>query len=266
MKFNLGTGSYHWVHRRWPRVSRKATLWLMPIELIGLIPLLVIFGIAQPDLYRTRMWQIGWDHRLNSNPAVILFAYANHTPQPNIPLIWSRTLTDFNVAISIVSLFFLLSKLIAFIMKVWWPVAATSINVALVVLYAVSVYGQVGRDHLDPRYPANAAWYFRYGCDFARPYGSYSSCRIAQSSLGVTLYMLVVYLLNLGFAAYAMKPNKDNDLMTDEDDDDYVPPGKETSNLEMQGMAGAMPFTPRTQAFHTLNRDLPLRQDAQRYT
>lgn len=75
-------------------------------------------------------------------------------------------------------------------MKLWYPVMATFINISLVVLYTVSVYGQIGPDYADERYPAPAAWYFRQGCDIAKPYGKYKSCRIAQSSLGITFYML----------------------------------------------------------------------------
>lgn len=99
-------------------------------------------------------------------------------------------LTDFNVAISVVSLFFLIVKLVAFIMKVFFPIIAILLNISLVTLYAVSVYGQVGPDYTDERYPSPAAWYFRFGCDMAKPYGAYSSCQIAQASLGVTLVML----------------------------------------------------------------------------
>lgn len=94
------------------------------------------------------------------------------------------------MAISVISLFFLLTKLIGFIMKVWYPLVAVFANVAIAVLYAVSTYGQVGPDYADERYPSPAAWYFRYGCDLAKPYGAYKSCQIAQSSLGITLYML----------------------------------------------------------------------------
>lgn len=108
----------------------------------------------------------------------------------NARLLTCLRLTDFNVAISVVSLFFLLSKLIAFIMKLWFPLIATFINLALVALYAVSTYGQVGPDYSDPRYPAPAAWYFRYGCDMAKPYNAYKSCRVAQGSLAATLYLL----------------------------------------------------------------------------
>lgn len=101
-------------------------------------------------------------------------------------------LTDFNVAISIISLFFLLSKLITFIMKLWYPIIATFVNAALVALYASSIYGQIGPDYADrdPRRHTAAAWYFKQGCDLAKRAGAYKSCQIAQASLGVTFYML----------------------------------------------------------------------------
>lgn len=61
----------------------------MPIELLVLVPVLVIFGIAQPNMYRTDMWRIGFENKLNSNPDMILYAYANYRPLPNVPFIWS---------------------------------------------------------------------------------------------------------------------------------------------------------------------------------
>lgn len=110
-----------------------------------------------------------------------------HTPDSRTD---KRRLTDFNVAISVISLFFLLAKLIMFIMKVWFPIVAVFVNVAITALYAVSCYGQIGPDYADSRYPSPTAWYFRQGCDLAKPYGVYRSCQIAQSSLGMTFYML----------------------------------------------------------------------------
>jgi hypothetical protein len=81
--------AYTIVRRKW---RGKKTKWvLMPLELIGLIPMLALFGIAQPDLYRTSMWQVGFNNRFNSNPAMILYAMANHQPLPNIPFVWSHT-------------------------------------------------------------------------------------------------------------------------------------------------------------------------------
>jgi hypothetical protein len=81
--------AYKILHRKW-RV-KNPMYWLMIAELVGLVPILVLFGIEQPDLYRTRFWKIGHDMKLNSNPNMILYAYANHRPLPTIPLVWSQT-------------------------------------------------------------------------------------------------------------------------------------------------------------------------------
>lgn len=270
------TGNYVLLKRRWPAKARRGIGWLMPLELIGLIPALVIFGIAQPNLYRTDMWRIGFDNKLNSNPNMILYAYANHKPLPDVPFIWSQTLTNFNVAISIISLFFLLARLICFIMRVWYPILALFIQLSLVVLYTVSTYGQIGPDYADKRYPAYAAWYFRKGCGLAKAYGKYKSCQVAQGSLAVTLYMLTIYVISVGFAIWAMWPSEHNNWEEDPDDDDrdslqdvsgddsaapMKPRIVEMRSLHTPGFAALdSPFTPRTTAFHTLNRtDLPLR-------
>ncbi|KAH7256666.1 hypothetical protein BKA59DRAFT_507580 [Fusarium tricinctum] len=259
--------------RKWPRLARKATWWLMPFELMGTVAALVIFGISQPDLYRTDMWQIGWQHDppLNSNPAMILYAYANHRPLPKVALVWTRTFTDFNVAISVISLFFLLGKLTAFIMRCWYPIFATFINVCMVALYTVCVYGTIGPDYADSRYPAPVAWYYRIGCDIAKPYGKYKSCMIAKYSLVIAVYMLALYLCNLGCCIYAMLPNKINDI-SDEDEEEEgstTSEPKDRGVWEMHNMKTpsirSMPYTPRTQAFHTLDRQLPLRSQQQRF-
>lgn len=81
--------AYKIIRRKW-RVKRP--IWfLVVMELAALVPLLVLFGIQRPDLYRTRFWNIGFDMKMNSNPNMILYAYANHRPLPTIPFVWSQT-------------------------------------------------------------------------------------------------------------------------------------------------------------------------------
>lgn len=80
-----------------------------------------------------------------------------------------------------------------------------------------------------------------------------------------------MYLLNLGFAIWAMWPNKELNDTKGEDEDDDSTGGVEAKNWEMHNMrwsptsVKSNPFTPRTQAFHTLDRQLPLRQEVPRY-
>lgn len=73
----------------------------------------------------------------------------------------------------------------------------------------------------------------------------------------------VLYVLNLGFSFYAMLPNQINDVDEDDEDDMYV---NSNANVSSYGPQYALnspirlqdsPFTPRTQAFHTLDRKIP---------
>lgn len=80
---------YKFFFREWR--LKKVMWWIMIAELAGIVPMLVMFGIAQPNAYRTSMWKIGFLNHFNSNPNMILYAYANHRPLPKIPFVWSQT-------------------------------------------------------------------------------------------------------------------------------------------------------------------------------
>ncbi|KAJ2904535.1 hypothetical protein MKZ38_007867 [Zalerion maritima] len=265
--------TYHPIHRRWR--SRRLLWWMLPLELFGVVACLAMFGIAQPDTYRTTMWEIGGKEGFNSAPNYQVYFAANYKPIPTTPFVWSQTLTDFNVAISIISLFTLIGKLILIIMRLWFPIASIALHTCLATLYIVSIYGQMGPDHMDPRYPSNIAWYIRMGCDVAEKYGDAKSCKMAKGSFAAAIYMIFVLLVMLGQAVWSMLPNPDNDIkMADDDDDDDESSsdnGRE-KGWEMTGFRSPMspggrsmmsgrsvPFTPRTQAFHTLESKLPLR-------
>jgi len=252
---------YTILHRPW-RV-RKPFYIAMVFELIGLVPTLVLFGIAQPDLYRTKMWQIGFNNGFNSNPNMILYAYANHRPLPAVPFVWSQMITNFNVAISVISLFLLLTKMILSIMHVFYPIFGTFVALSLTTLYATSVYGQAGPDYADPRYPSPVAWYIAKSCNYAANDGAVGSCQLAKGTFAVTCYMLFLYVVNLGFGIYSMWPNKNMaDLLDDDDDDNGKTSGATDKQWEMQPQTPrGTPFTPRTTAFQTLDRKLPLRSN-----
>lgn len=197
---------------KWPKVL----IALMVIELAGTVPALALFGIASPDLYRTTMWQIGYQNGWNSDPREILYAYANYAPLPKIPFVWSRTyvlkslpmslkrrektetnantqtrLTDFNVAVSVLSMFVLLVKCSMFILHIWYPLLSTVANLPIVVLWAVSVYGQMGPDHSDPRHPSSIAWYISKSCSYATG-PAHGYCLQAKGAFAVSVFMLYV--------------------------------------------------------------------------
>lgn len=211
---------------RRPWRLRKPYLYLMVPELGLIVALLVLFGLSQPDTYRTTMWEIGYENGFNSNPNMILYAYANHVPLPHIPFVWSQTITNFNVAISVLSLFILLAKMISLIMHVFYPIFGAFTTTAMVALYATSVYGQAGPDHADARYPSNVAWYIAKSCDYAKSHGAVTDCLMAKGCFAVTVLMLALYLAQLAVAVYSLMPNHAIDQHDDgnESDDSFPPP------------------------------------------
>ncbi|KAL7620363.1 hypothetical protein AAE478_009358 [Parahypoxylon ruwenzoriense] len=254
---------YKLLRRTWR--STRAMYYTMLAELGGTVAVLVLFGISQPDLYRTKLWRAGNELGFNSSPSVILWAYANYEPMPTLPFVWSQTLTDFNVAISVLSLFLLLTKLVAFIMHVWFPIIALLINLALLALYAASIGGQAGPDYLDPNRPSPVAWYIAKPCDVAANQSIQGSCRLAKGAFAATCIMLAIYVVNLGLTIWALLPNEADKKDVEPDDEESSPTAlKKDSTWEMHGIpqtprTGTLPYTPRTMAFNTLERKLPLR-------
>ncbi|KAI0882170.1 uncharacterized protein GGS22DRAFT_48614 [Annulohypoxylon maeteangense] len=257
--------TYKLLRRNWR--STRAMYYTMIPELLGTVAVLVMFGISQPDLYRTKLWRAGSELGFNSSPSVILWAYANYEPQPTLPFVWSQTLTNFNVAISVLSLFLLLTKLIAFIMHVWFPIIALVVNISLIALYVTSLAGQAGPDYLDPQHPSRIAWYIAKPCTVAANLSVQNSCRLAKGGFAAACIMLGIYAINLGLNIWALLPNEDDrkEVIDDDNESTSSPAAlKGGSQWEMHGIpqtprTGTVPFTPRTMAFNTLERKLPLR-------
>lgn len=65
-------------------------LYLFALELAFTVAALALFGIAAPDLYRTRLWKEGSDQGWNSNPNQIIYDYANYRPV-HYPLPWAAS-------------------------------------------------------------------------------------------------------------------------------------------------------------------------------
>ncbi|KAG4034981.1 hypothetical protein MFRU_002g03300 [Monilinia fructicola] len=255
----------------------KVIIWLNVIELAGTVAALVLIGIADPDLYRTNLWQIGYDHGFNSSPAQILYAYANYRPLPKIPFVWSQTLQSFNIGISVLSMFIQLCKVVMFIMHIWYPLISTIVNGLLTACWAVSMYGQAGPDHSDPRYPSNVAWYIAKSCSYAKSAGNYHYCLMAKGTFAVSTFMMVIYLANTILGVHSLIPSRlersVNALDLEDNIESATKAGKRVKTAdspdserpwEMQNMQQSIdpskqPFTPRTLAFKSLDRQLPLR-------
>ena len=68
----------------WPRLMLALVILEYPLTVAAL----AFTGIADPDTWRTALWQDGYDNGFNSNPLDPLYAAANYEPV-STPLVWS---------------------------------------------------------------------------------------------------------------------------------------------------------------------------------
>jgi hypothetical protein len=100
------------------------------------------------------------------------------------------SITSFNVVVSVFSMFMLLVKLVMFVMHIWIPLLSCIVNVVLIALWTVSIYGQAGPDYSDPQHPSPSAWYVTKSCSYASASGYYGYCMQAKGAFAATCLML----------------------------------------------------------------------------
>ncbi|KAF2858534.1 hypothetical protein K470DRAFT_221118 [Piedraia hortae CBS 480.64] len=180
---------------RWP----KAFTGLLVFELLLIVGCLVLFGLADNNAYRTKLWQNGFDEGFNSAPDQIIYEYANHR-KAHTPLIWSSKLVQYNIVISVLSLFILLVKSCAFAVKCWFPVISALVSAAELALYAVSIHNETSHDMSDKQHPnPGLPWYLSKGCKYATK-GNHSYCVQAQSAFALTCLMVALFSIYLIFS------------------------------------------------------------------
>ncbi|KAI1622647.1 hypothetical protein EDD37DRAFT_482735 [Exophiala viscosa] len=265
----------YFLSRRW-----KPNKWPFYI-LIGLespltVALLALFGIASPNLYRTKLWQDGADNGFNSSPSTGLYAAANYRPYTT-PKVWSQFITNYNIVISVLSMFILLVKSVMYILHVFPPVLSVLVHALLIALYTVSVDYQSSSDTTDPEHPQRGPpWYITKSCSVTKNKSLVGYCKQAKASFACTCAMLGVFIVYFGFAVWSCFPSKQQRAEYAEkrrlkaekwakfESVEDPTTGEHTGYPmpETPGIQGSLhPMTPRTQAFNTLGgtKDLPLR-------
>ncbi|KFY26062.1 hypothetical protein V491_01480 [Pseudogymnoascus sp. VKM F-3775] len=243
----------------------------MVAELAGTVATLTLFGIASPDAYRTQLWKLGGELGFNSNPDQILYAYANYRPIPKTPIVWSNFISNYNVVVSVLSMFILLIKVVLFIMHMWVPIVSVIINTIVLALWCFSAYGQAGPDHSDPEHPSSVAWYIAKSCSVAEASGNKHNCEMAKGSFASTIFMIAVFAFSIALSIWSMIPTEEmkeaRKLKKEEEAQSPYPENAGEKLWELRNMQTPaptfQPYTPRTLAFNTLDRQLPLREKEQ---
>ncbi|KAF2723942.1 hypothetical protein K431DRAFT_219043 [Polychaeton citri CBS 116435] len=269
-------------------------LGLFILEFFWTIAMLTLAGVADPNTYRTKLWQNGADRGFNGDPSIIMYSYANYKPIAT-PVVWSHFLTQYNVIISVLSMFVLLTKSAMFILHAFVPLLSVIIHLVLLILYAISVRNQSAPDMTDLDHPSpGMPWMMSRGCSYATDQNR-GYCQQAVAQFGVTIVGLLVFTLYLIPSIYSCFPTP-TERAEREDDIELkrIVFGNANQETEEERNArwdqnrqlfmnmpktpatpfqGLNPMTPRTVAFTALNgqpptakkptfssRELPLRQ------
>ena len=111
-------------------------------------------------------------------------------PMCSRALLTTCSITDYNVVVSVISMFILLVKAVLFIMPMLIPLLSLIINIIVTALWCVSVYGQAGPDYSDPEHPSKVAWYITKSCSYAEASGNKHNCNMAKGSFAASVLML----------------------------------------------------------------------------
>ncbi|KAL4896737.1 hypothetical protein BDV59DRAFT_112773 [Aspergillus ambiguus] len=264
------------ISRNWR--SHNLLYILMAIELPVTIVLLTFTGIASHDLYRTKLWRDGAENGFNSAPDELVYAAANYRSY-KVPLVWSSFITNFNLVICVLSVFFLIVKAPVHVLRIWYPILSVVVHAGLLAIYIVSARGQAGSDMSDPKHPQpGPPWYITKSCSVAKHPGNVSYCKQAKALFAFTIVILVVYCAEFALSIYNCIPTDEDRAQREERREEkkiwkeyedmvlkspsVVPMTPSMPPAAMQSPRGMPAMTPRSVAFNQLENgsaDLPLR-------
>ena len=101
-------------------------------------------------------------------------------------------MTQFNVIISVLSVFILLVKSTMFVLHTWLPILSIIIHMILIALFAVSIRNQATPDLSNkdvPHLSSNMPWYLSKGCSYATDKNQHY-CMQARASFGISCALL----------------------------------------------------------------------------
>ena len=101
-------------------------------------------------------------------------------------------MTQFNVVVSVLSMFILLVKSTMYVLHAFLPVLSVFVHSLLIALYAVAVRNQATPDLSDTKVKflqQSLPWYLSKGCSYASD-ENYHYCMQARASFAITCVML----------------------------------------------------------------------------
>ncbi|KAF7949429.1 uncharacterized protein EAE97_002938 [Botrytis byssoidea] len=149
----------------WHRLNNQLCYLLIEVHLIVII--ISLFLIGYTDATRKALWEEGGQHGFESDPKMRIYFYANYLQPPEIPFIWSRRYTEFNLASGIFTLcLFLTRQLLALATSTSMQTNIYLLSCVLL-FWVMSCISQRSPDYSDPDYSSRVPWYLNHSCSIA---------------------------------------------------------------------------------------------------
>lgn len=191
-------------------------------------------------------------------------------------LLTISSITNYNLVISVLSMFLLLVKATMYMLHILPPVVSTVLHAFLIALYSVAVAYQASSDTSDPtRLQRGPPWYITKSCSVTLNKSLIGYCKQAKATFACFAAMLAVFCVYFLISLWSCFPSKTQKeeyaekrkakkLRWAQADEPEPRTAKSTSYPvpDTPGFQNGMtPATPRTIAFNTLGgtKDLPLR-------
>ncbi|EMR84399.1 hypothetical protein BcDW1_6909 [Botrytis cinerea BcDW1] len=174
----------------WHRL--KGRVYFMLIEAQLIITIICLFLVGYPAATRKALWEEGGEHGFNSDPKMRIYFYANYVQPPEIPYIWSRRCTEFNLAAGIFALcLFLTRQLLAMAVSISTRMEVYLLSCVLL-FWTMSCIGQRSPDYSDADHPSRMPWYLEHSCSIASTKNQ-AACYVAQASYALTIVLILWY-------------------------------------------------------------------------
>ncbi|KAF7959076.1 hypothetical protein EAE96_002593 [Botrytis aclada] len=175
-----------------PRHRSKIRMYFILIEAQLIIIIISLFLVGYPEAIRNGLWEEGAQHGFNSDPKLRIYFYANYLAPPDIPFIWSRRYTDFNLAAAIFTLcIFLTRELLAIAVSISTQMKVYLLS-CMLIFWVMSFIGQRSSDYSDPDHLSRVPWYLNHSCNIASAQNR-AACYVAQASYALTIVFVLWY-------------------------------------------------------------------------
>ncbi|KAK1970912.1 hypothetical protein LY78DRAFT_699688 [Colletotrichum sublineola] len=148
-----------------------------------------LFWSASSGNFREKLWEHGGIEGWNSNPNHRVYFYANYEEPPEIPLIWSESLTNATLAVALLSLVLLAARVAMEYFGHMSRAVSLIYDAFLIFFWLHSIESQASGDFSDPERPSPHPWYLTRRCrnDVA------TACRVAQASFTISILAALFY-------------------------------------------------------------------------